>query len=378
MEQSHTYIAGQSGTGKSTLLKNDIINRIYDGHGLLYLDPHGHDTDDLLDRIPKHRRKDVLLFDPTTFPLAWNPLAGIPEDQQPFIASTFVDTIKAAWGYANMSTPTMDMFLYFSMSAIMQVGGTIVDIIPLLTDSKYRQTVRDKQTDPIIKDFWERFDSKDYSGKERRQETASTLNKLYVLCGDPRIRQVIGQKRSSFSMADVLENNRIFFTRLPQGRLGLGKASLIGSLLLSQAHITALSRQSTVPFHFYLDEGHLFASSIITEMLSGIRKFGCRVIFSHQYIDQVDRQLFTALMGNCPVRYVFRVSREDAQVFQKELPPNTHHADLDELANFTYRTFPFHNTDQDATVAPLDHPTFGKSRVDIETNMRRNYMRGRG
>jgi type IV secretory pathway TraG/TraD family ATPase VirD4 len=373
MELPHTYIIGQSGSGKSTLLKTDILDRIHAGDGLLYLDPHGDDTDDLLDYIPARRRDDVILFDPTTFPLPWNPLGEIDPTIQPFVASAFVDTMKAAWGYAHVTTPTMDLYLYFSIASLMATGGTLADVPALLTDHTHRATVTAKLTDTVLRDFWVQFDN--LSGKEQRDATSSTLNKLWVLCGDPRIRQVIGSQRSSFRMDEVLAG-KIFFARLPQGKLGIGKAALIGSLLLSQAHLAALSRSPAVPFHFFIDEGHQFAPSTIAEMLSGLRKFGCRVVLAHQYVAQLDRQLFTALLGNCPVRHVFRVSREDAAIFAKEQPPNSSLPNLDEMPPHTYRTFPFTHYRSDATLRPLDQERFPKSRSVIEANMRRNYMRG--
>ncbi len=67
-----TYILGTTGTGKSTLLLNLIcqdMNRRGPGgfEGLCVLDPHGDFTTDILQRVPKARRDDVILFDPTDY-----------------------------------------------------------------------------------------------------------------------------------------------------------------------------------------------------------------------------------------------------------------------------------------------------------------------
>jgi type IV secretory pathway VirB4 component len=35
----HTYVAGKTGTGKSTLLLNLALERIREGHGLALIDP---------------------------------------------------------------------------------------------------------------------------------------------------------------------------------------------------------------------------------------------------------------------------------------------------------------------------------------------------
>jgi hypothetical protein len=52
---AHTHVIGASGTGKSTLLLNCIIQDIAHGHGIALLDPHGDLVDEVLARIPKER-----------------------------------------------------------------------------------------------------------------------------------------------------------------------------------------------------------------------------------------------------------------------------------------------------------------------------------
>jgi hypothetical protein len=61
----HAYIIGQTGTGKSALLSNMIIQDINNGEGVGLLDPHGDLVDDILSKIPNERIENVVLFDPT-------------------------------------------------------------------------------------------------------------------------------------------------------------------------------------------------------------------------------------------------------------------------------------------------------------------------
>ena len=56
----HFYLIGQTGTGKSVLLKNMIVQDMEQGKGVCYIDPHGSDLEDILSRIPK---KSVGRFD---------------------------------------------------------------------------------------------------------------------------------------------------------------------------------------------------------------------------------------------------------------------------------------------------------------------------
>jgi DNA helicase HerA-like ATPase len=75
----HTYIIGASGSGKTHLLRNILIQMIASGEGVGFCDPHGDLADELLDHIPPERIKDVCYFNPADlrFPVAWNPLGAL-------------------------------------------------------------------------------------------------------------------------------------------------------------------------------------------------------------------------------------------------------------------------------------------------------------
>ena len=99
----HTYVIGATGTGKSTLLLNLMVQDVEAGRGLGLLDPHGDLADDLPARIPKRRHKDVVVFDPadTEFPIAFNVLHAHSEREKELLASDFVAIFRrfsTTWG----------------------------------------------------------------------------------------------------------------------------------------------------------------------------------------------------------------------------------------------------------------------------------------
>ena len=61
----HLWIPGLSQNGKTTLIKNLILQDIEQGHGLAYIDPHGDAAEDLIGLIPEEHASKVLYFDPT-------------------------------------------------------------------------------------------------------------------------------------------------------------------------------------------------------------------------------------------------------------------------------------------------------------------------
>ena len=77
----HLYIIGQTGVGKSTLLKRIFAQDIANGAGTAVLDPHGDLADELLDLIPSHRVDDVINLDPTDIdrPIGFNPFYRVPK-----------------------------------------------------------------------------------------------------------------------------------------------------------------------------------------------------------------------------------------------------------------------------------------------------------
>ena len=71
---SHIHIIGATGFGKSTLIANMILNDIEAGRGCAIFDPHGDICEDILCRIPEHRKEDVIIIDPSDseFPIGFN------------------------------------------------------------------------------------------------------------------------------------------------------------------------------------------------------------------------------------------------------------------------------------------------------------------
>lgn len=63
----HTYVVGQTGTGKSTLFRNMIMQDILAGEGVAVIDPHGELIDGILAAIPAERADDVVYINPLDY-----------------------------------------------------------------------------------------------------------------------------------------------------------------------------------------------------------------------------------------------------------------------------------------------------------------------
>jgi hypothetical protein len=188
--------------------------------------------------------------------------------------------------------------------------------------------------DPAIRDFWETDFETHMPEREQRERTLSTLNKIGALIADPAIRNSIGQSKTAIDFRDILDRRQIFIARIPQGELGIEKSSLIGALLLSNFHLTALHRKDRTPFHLYLDEFQNFGNDTVIQMLSGIRKFGISLTIACQYLDQLSPALKSALLGTVGTMLAFRTGALDAETLTPEFALNRDDTPLAALPAF--------------------------------------------
>lgn len=322
----HFWTIGKSGFGKSSFLENLILQDLRAGNGICLIDPHGDLADQILALVPPRRRKDVVLFDPTDydFPIGFNIFHKVPAHRRPFVASSVVDIFRAIWG--SSWGPQLEMFLYAGSAALLDFpGATLVGLKFLITSKKYRKRVLAHVRDPAVKDFWCTDFEKHMPEKEQRERTLSTLNKIGQLIADPTVRNIIGQPRNKLSFTDIMDNKKIFIANLRQGDLGIQKSSLIGSLLISALHLSALQRKNNrTPFYVYVDEVHHFSG--FNEMLSGIRKFRISLTLAHQYVSQLSLELRDAMLGTVGTIVAFQVGGDDADRLAK-----TFHVKPDEL-----------------------------------------------
>jgi DNA helicase HerA-like ATPase len=84
----HMLVVGKTGGGKSSLLLGLLRREIEAGRGAILLDPHGDLAVDVALRVPRFRRNDVTVFDPTDPTCrGLNPFARLPPEDRPLAVS---------------------------------------------------------------------------------------------------------------------------------------------------------------------------------------------------------------------------------------------------------------------------------------------------
>jgi len=313
----HTHIIGATGTGKSTLIANLILQDIKAGMGIILFDPHGDLADDIIDRIPTGRINDVVLVDPsdTEYPIGLNILQAHSDTEKEVLSS---DLVAAFRKYATSWGDQMNAVFGNAILAILEStkGGSLNDLRRFLIEKEFRNSFLKNVTDLSVIYYWQ----KEYPFL-KTNSIGPILTRLDTFLRPKSIRNMVVQK-TGLDFESLLNSNKIVLLKLSQGLIGMENSFLLGSLMLSKIHQAIFRRQQQAnrnPIFIYLDEFQNFITPSIKEMLSGIRKYNVGLTLSHQDLQQLQREdgeLLNSVLGNITTRIVFRVGEPDAKKLQ--------------------------------------------------------------
>ncbi|MBI2373870.1 MAG: type IV secretion system DNA-binding domain-containing protein [Deltaproteobacteria bacterium] len=333
----HLWILGKTGSGKSTLLENLIAADLEAGRGLALLDPHGDLVRSVAPKIPKSRFDHTVLFAPgdTDHPISFNVFRR-GRDFHPdvgLLASELVAVFHKHW--ADSWGPRLEHLLRNGILAVARdPRASLLFLYRFFTDEELRAHVSSRIKDPVVASFWQ----KEFpSWKEglQAEALAPVLNKLGAFVANERIRNIVGQERSRIDIGKLMDQRGILLADLKVGDIGEDASRLLGSLLLSQIQLAALSRKSPKPpFILYADEFQYFATDAVATILSESRKYGLGMVVAHQYLAQLTPNLFQALLGNVGSMAAFRVGADDAARLAPEFFPPFSAKDLETQPRF--------------------------------------------
>lgn len=325
----HMYVIGKTGMGKSTLLENMAIQDIRNGEGLAFIDPHGGTVEKLLDYIPEDRIDDVVYFAPFDLdhPIAFNPMEDVGYDRRHLVVSGLMATFKKIWEDA--WSARMEYILTNTLLALLEYpGATLLDVNRMYTDKAFRTKVVDNAKDPVVKDFWVK-EFANYGDRYTQEATPAIQNKVGQFTGNPLIRNIIGQPKSSFDIREMMDNRKILLINLSKGLVGETNMRLLGSMLTTRLFLAAMSRADLPAaelakkphFYFYVDEFQNFANKTFAEILSESRKYKLDLVITHQYVQQMEEEVRDAVFGNVGTTVAFRVGPFDAEVLETIFMP---------------------------------------------------------
>ena len=328
--RQHVLLLGKTGVGKSTLLRNMIVQDIQAGRGCLFIDPHGDESERLLDFVPPWRTADLIYLDPTdlTYPIGFNLLEREPAEDRSLVASNIVSIFKHFW--ADAWGARSEYLLLCSVAAVLdypvgQGGVSLLAVQRLLSDADYRRRVVAYSRNQAVRTFWE-HEFPTWAPQFAAQALSPIENKLGALLSSPATRLMLGQAESGLRLSEAMDAQKIIIARLPKGLLGEDTANLIGSLLVNAVQQAAMRRakiaeEERVDFVCYLDEFANFTTDSFANILSELRKYHVGFVLSGQFLAQQRPSVRAALIGNLGALVAFQLGHEDAGELAPILDP---------------------------------------------------------
>jgi len=342
----HLYIIGQTGTGKTNLMKTMIRQDIKNGEGIGIVDPHGEFTEYALGVVPKERAEDVIYFNPGDMerPMGLNMLEYDPAypEQKTFIVNELMAIFDKLYDLKTTGGPMFEQYTRNALQLLLDdpnEGATLMEVPRVLADAVYRKRLLAKCQNMVVKDFWEKEAEKAGGDAALANIVPYITSKFSVFIANDFMRPIIGQSKSSINFREVLDGKKILLVNLSKGRLGEVNSNLLGLIVVGKLAMAAFSRidmaeELRSDFYLYIDEFQNFATDSISTILSESRKYRLCLTLAHQFIKQLPEKISSAVFGNVGSILAMRVGADDADFLVKQFTPVFDQNDLINIDNF--------------------------------------------
>jgi hypothetical protein len=324
-------IIGKAGTGKSTVLENQILDDLAHGTPGMVIDPHGQLAEQVIRRAtPEQAERIILLEAIRTKPFGLNLLAvrePIDEDDDPvtWAADSVVGAVKRLYGEDDEFLPRLERYLDLAVRTLIPSGLTLLEAPQLFTDKVFRNTclarVPDAKEREGLEGAWRAFDRLRPEGQITHTE--ALVNRLERLLTPSLIQGIVGSKRTTVPFDRVLSGNSMLIVSLPSEKLSPERCNFIGALMLCALADRIFARrvvEKPPRLHLYLDEYQRFATSTTADLLTQGRKYEVGLTLAHQDLHQIRDSFIRNSARHAGTLIILAVTRPDAEELAGEFP----------------------------------------------------------
>ena len=242
--QSHFFLTAKTRMGKSTLMGHVASGKMIEKarglneDALVVVDPHSDLIADVLERIPaslaqrvvmmdlgdRERSIGVNLLDVKTFPDRDRAVEAIVE---------VAKGIWENWGnrMENILTNVMRCLYEANRTLGRRKQLTMLDGLQMLTDEDFRYMVLDRVEDPVLLDWWQSSHG-GWAREYGKEAVAPVITRLTNYSGSEVVRSILGQRRCTINMREVIERGDILLVNTNQSAVGTEVAALVGASVI--------------------------------------------------------------------------------------------------------------------------------------------------
>ncbi len=326
------YVLGTQGSGKSTLLGHLAEQFAGAGEGVLLIDTKGELAEDVAART-KHADRLVFVAPGRCFfpegPRYWALNLFDFDRTKPYLGEIAVYNLLSLFermGLAKLDTmpQVVQMLEAATRLALVRDGSSFADLLRILQVGHplrrhlVEEGKRSGRLSATAEAFWEEFEGR--TPAQQREATRTTVARVNRLLAPEVVGKLLTPACSTLRLAEWLDAGKLVVCDLGTN-LGIGAQGvprLLGNLLVAQLINLTFARpigQGRV-WRVIVDEFHELAGDQFAELITQGRKFRVFPVLAHQNLAQLSEKVENAATS-CPVRFLLKVSPEDAPVVGK-------------------------------------------------------------
>lgn len=341
--REHTFIFGPTGTGKSTLAENILLQDWLggEGHSVLVIDPHGELIHSILQAVPRSREGDVVIINPNDIqPPRINVMnmtnaeksgeGGIDKG-----IAHMLEGFKYAMGASWATSVGMQDVLLQGMAMVksLDLDASMCELEEFLglvsgsgkeNEERRRKQLSDYGRLPLdvagerALTYW-RKEFMALDTRARAQSAGAAKRRVKAFLNSDDIRSTMGMKGSTIDLEEAVNSGKLVLVVMAEGMGEIDKK--IWGALLVREFISILKRRSrsqrTRHASIVIDE---MASTIgtmkefVKEIGAELRKFGGSATLITQSYSQIPDDTIDEIKANYRTQIAFSGSPEDAAI----------------------------------------------------------------
>lgn len=242
--ETHMYIIGRTGSGKTTMMFSMAKHDIEQGRGMAFLDPHGDAADDLVSIIPEKRLNDLVFINPIDlkYPIGINLLEltpGLDEDEaeleKEVVAEGVISLFRKVFSREeNTNAHRVEYILRNAIYTAFTVEDrTIFTVYDLLNNPPFQKQVISKLKDENLKNFW-KYEFGRAGDYQVVKMVGGVTAKIGRFLFSPTAKRILEQKRSTINFDEIMGSGKIVICNLSQGKLGEDTSRLLGTTIMTK------------------------------------------------------------------------------------------------------------------------------------------------
>lgn len=322
----HTYITGQSGSGKSENLKVLFLREIEkNDSSVILLDPHG---DLSLEISKKIRDKERLIFINPSMDDGKTPTINLfeLEDKSEKNIREVTKIILSVIKDINEDSPIsvgMEDILTSCIPVLLRKGNSdFIELYRFMNDNRNGDLLElgEKSPNNFEREFFE-----DYFKDNNKNTTKESIRKrLKTLLNDEIFSNLMNGKSTINLENEINTKGKIIIFRIPKNKM-LDTYKYYTRFILGLIQIIALKRADLkeidrVHTHLFIDEFHNFITPSIEEILTESRKYKLFLTLAHQSVSQISNHKFRdIILSNTNVKIIGKNSNKTLEAMNKTL-----------------------------------------------------------